>query len=68
MITLNRGNSGYKGAYETTLHHTGRNNVWTCNTHNMSGSADFVFNNKNQTDAAWTGAGHDTPCGAINRN
>jgi Right handed beta helix region len=68
VITSNRGTAGYKGAYEPTLHHTGRNNVWTCNTHNMSGSAVFVFENSQRTDAAWIGAGHDTPCGAINRN
>ena len=68
LITSNRGTTGYKGAYETTLHHTGRNNIWTCNTNNMSGTAVFVFNNRNQTDVAWTDAGHDTPCGTVNRN
>jgi hypothetical protein len=68
VITSNRGTTGYKGGYEPALHHTGRNNAWGCNTHNMSGSAVFVFDNRQQTDAAWTGAGHDTPCGTINRN
>ena len=61
--------SGYKGDFETTLHHTGRNNRYEGNTWCFpTGTTKYLnFENASRSDAEWTTAGHDTPGGAIMR-